>query len=237
MNWELIGKLGGTEIWNFRFEMETNYMMEERVILRAPDEAGKRYRVVIDGEYYTSNTSSTRQIELKIGQSNWEYVPVPTNRSNYSKVGFLEAGEEVLLRRVNNSNYTMNFAGSLSLIEESDEEARKWGPEIVEEVSLKDMAGIGTVHPLVDWEPPKGEVWAVSVEGTFSDGTNSGYISGDGLPRLMVGGKDGRVFSTTASISVSANILPGGDPPAIRTGHSSRQVNFDGVIRVRKAKL
>lgn len=236
MNWELIGKLGGAEIWDFRFEMETFYKMEERVILRAPDEAGKRYRVIIDGEYYTSSTSSTRQIELKIGQSAWEYVLAPTSRSQYSKVGFLEAGEEVLLRRTSNNNYTINFVGSLSLIEETDEGSRKWGPETVEEVSLKDMSGDGTVHPLVDWEPPRGEVWAVSIEGSFSQGTNSGFLSGDDFPRIMVGGKDERATSTSAFMLVNGNILPGGSPPAIRTG-SYRDMNFDGVIRVRKAKL
>ena len=235
--WELTGKLGGTEIWDFKFEMETYYKMEERVILKAPGEEGKRYRVIIDGEYYASNTQSARQIELKIGQSNWEYVPAPTNRSQHSKVSFLEAGEEILLRRTSNSNSTINFVGTLSLIEESDEGPRKWGPEIVEEVSLKDMAGVGTVHPMLDWEPPRGEVWAVSVEGSFSQGTNSGSLSGDSLPRIMVGGKDERATSTTAFMFVNANILPGGSPPAIRTGFSNREVNFDGVVRVRKAKL
>ena len=98
------------------------------------------------------------------------------------------------------------------------------------EVSLTDVRGSGTIHPLVPVTVPAGETWNVRIQGTITKATS---ISGR-QPEVKIGGETFGPFWQGDTVDCSGTVTSANNTIAIHTvvNSSGSQVSFVGTVTI-----
>ena len=107
-----------------------------------------------------------------------------------------------------------------------------WPTSEVHEVSLANLRGTGTVHPLLTVTVPAGETWSVRIQGTMTKtASNSVYH-----PQVSIGGAIFGPYAEGETVDVSGTVTSADTTIAIVT-NSSASVNaasFVGTVTIEK---
>lgn len=102
--------------------------------------------------------------------------------------------------------------------------------EEVHQVSLTNVRGSGTVHPLVSVTVPAGEVWDVQIEGTV---TKASTVS-SAWPQFRIGSSTSAKFGTGASVNFSGTVSSTNATIAMVTNTNFEDSSFTGTVTIRK---
>ena len=107
-----------------------------------------------------------------------------------------------------------------------------WPTSEVHEVSLTDVAGSGTVHPLLTVTVPAGETWSVRIQGTI---TKAGSTPSS-RPTARIGGAIFGPYAQGNTVDVSGTVTSADATIAIVTqaGASFNSVSFVGTVTIEK---
>lgn len=103
-------------------------------------------------------------------------------------------------------------------------------PIDVYEVSLTDVRGSGTVHPLVSVTVPAGETWRVRVQGTMT----RAHSTTSSRPQVRIGGATFGPYAQGEAVDCSGTVTSADTTIGIRTqsGTSSRAASFVGTVTI-----
>lgn len=107
-----------------------------------------------------------------------------------------------------------------------------WPTTEVHEVSLSDVFGENTVHPLMSVTVPAGETWNVRIQGTVTK--DSGYSFYH--PRVRIGGATFGPYGQGVAVDCSGTVTSAESTIAITTRAKSRtnSVSFVGTVTIEK---
>ena len=105
-----------------------------------------------------------------------------------------------------------------------------WPTIEVHEVTLTDVAGGGTVHPLLTVTVPAGETWSVRIQGTV---TKAPTIS-TWRPRFRIGSTDSETYAQGAAVDFSGTVTAANSTIAMVTNASSINSSFVGTVTIEK---
>ena len=104
-----------------------------------------------------------------------------------------------------------------------------WPTEEVYQVSLTNVRGNGTVHPLVSVTVPAGQVWDVQIEGTVTDAS-----AGSSQPQFRIGSSTSGSFGKGASVNFSGTVSSTDATIAMVTNSNFSNSSFTGTVTIRK---
>lgn len=107
-----------------------------------------------------------------------------------------------------------------------------WPTSEVHEVTLTDVVGSGTVHPLLTVTVPAGETWSVRIQGTI---TKAGSTPSS-RPMVSIGGAIFGPYAAGGAVDVSGTVTSADTTIAIVTqaGASFNSVSFVGTVTIEK---
>lgn len=107
-----------------------------------------------------------------------------------------------------------------------------WPTSEVHEVTLTDVVGSGTVHPLLTVTVPAGETWSVRIQGTI---TKAGSTPSS-RPMVSIGGAIFGPYAAGGAVDVSGAVTSADTTIAIVTqaGASFNSVSFVGTVTIEK---
>ena len=107
-----------------------------------------------------------------------------------------------------------------------------WPTSEVHEVTLTDVVGSGTVHPLLTVTVPAGETWSVRIQGTI---TKAGSTLSS-RPMVSIGGAIFGPYAAGGAVDVSGTVTSADTTIAIVTqaGASFNSVSFVGTVTIEK---
>lgn len=105
-----------------------------------------------------------------------------------------------------------------------------WPSGEVYQVSLTDVRGNGTVHPLVSVTVPAGQVWDVRIEGTVT----KALTDTSGHPQFRIGSSTSGSFGTGESVNFSGTVSSGNATIAMVTKAPLAYASFTGTVTIRK---
>lgn len=100
----------------------------------------------------------------------------------------------------------------------------------VYQVSLTDVRGSGTVHPLVSVTVPAGEVWNVQIAGTVTKAPSTTSAR----PQLRIGSSTSGAFATDARANFSGTVSSTNATIAMATRSGTGYSSFTGTVIIRK---
>ena len=234
MNWELIGKLGGTDIQVHPVEVvfPEHGVLTDREILKVRGEPGSQYLITIVGHYENSQNLDDHQLRWRTERSDW----VQTSR--FSRGGQTQVavpaqdGDTLTVGRSGGNEYnTASFIGKAYIIPV---------PEISEEQGSTTSFPIGpmtvagsrnTEHSVADLDIPPGEVWRVKVTGTY---TWDGFISNTRYPSVMIGSMQSKPVSSSNAVEVEAYASTVSRISLVT--NDSSEVTFEGTVEITPMK-
>lgn len=105
-----------------------------------------------------------------------------------------------------------------------------WPSEEVYQVSLTDVDGSGTVHPLVSVTVPAGQVWDVQIEGTVTKASSSTISQ----PNFRIGSSSSERFGAGAAVDFSGTVSSTDATIAMVTNKTITDTSFIGTVTIRK---
>ena len=107
-----------------------------------------------------------------------------------------------------------------------------WPTSEVHEVSLTDVVGSGTIHPLLTVTVPAGETWSVRIHGTMTKASNTS----SNQPQARIGGAIFGPYAKGETVDVSGTVTSADTTIAIVTqaGASFNSVSFVGTVTIEK---
>ena len=107
-----------------------------------------------------------------------------------------------------------------------------WPTSEVHEVSLKDVVGSGTIHPLLTVTVPTGETWSVRIQGTITKASNTS----SNQPLANIGGAIFGPYAQGKTVDVSGTVTSADTTIAIVTqaGASFNSASFVGTVTIEK---
>ena len=107
-----------------------------------------------------------------------------------------------------------------------------WPTSEVHEVSLTDVYGNDTVHPLLTITVPAGETWSVRIQGTM---TKAGSLS-NYQPQVSIGGAIFGPYAEGGIVDVSGTVTSADTTIAIltRSRGSGNAASFVGTVTIEK---
>ena len=107
-----------------------------------------------------------------------------------------------------------------------------WPTSEVHEVSLTDVYGNGTVHPLLSVTVPAGETWSVRIQGTMTKASNTS----SNQPLANIGGAIFGPYARGGTVDVSGTVTRADTTIAIVTqaGASFNSASFVGTVTIEK---
>ena len=108
-----------------------------------------------------------------------------------------------------------------------------WPTEEVYQVTLTDVSGQGTVHPLVSVTVPAGQVWDVQIQGTVTKSPNFDFYN----PHFRIGSSNSTRFGTNASVNFSGTVSSTNATIAMVTNvpsYGPSPASFTGTVTIRK---
>lgn len=109
-----------------------------------------------------------------------------------------------------------------------------WPTSEVHEVSLTDVDGYDTVHPLLTVTVPAGETWTVTVQGTIS----TPITRTDRQPRIVIGSASFGPYGDGAVPSVTGTVTSGSPDIGVMTKArgtiSVWGASFTGTVTIEK---
>ena len=107
-----------------------------------------------------------------------------------------------------------------------------WPTSEVHEVSLTDVYGNGTVHPLLSVTVPAGETWSVRIQGTMTKASNTS----SNQPLANIGGAIFGPYARGGTVDVSGTVTSADTTIAIVTqaGASFNSASFVGTVTIEK---
>ena len=121
---------------------------------------------------------------------------------------------------------------SVSLYVGGSPPVKVWPTSEVHEVSLTDVTGGNTVHPLVTVTVPAGEAWSVRIQGTV---TKAADLSSS-YPFFRIGATDSGTYSQGASVDVSGTVTSADTTIAMvtRAFGPANAASFVGTVTIEK---
>ena len=107
-----------------------------------------------------------------------------------------------------------------------------WPTSEVHEVSLTDVYGNGTVHPLLSVTVPAGETWSVRIQGTMTKASDTTRNQ----PLANIGGAIFGPYAAGKTVDVSGTVTSADTTIAIVTqaGTSFNSASFVGTVTIEK---
>ena len=108
-----------------------------------------------------------------------------------------------------------------------------WPTTEVYEVSLTDLIGSGTIHPLLTVTVPAGETWSVRIQGTMTKAPGGSGIR----PNVRIGGAVFGQYKEGATVNVSGTVTSADATIAIVTNAKNptfNLVSFVGTVTIEK---
>lgn len=109
-----------------------------------------------------------------------------------------------------------------------------WPTSEVYEVTLTDVTGDGTFHPLLTVTVPAGETWTVTVQGTIS----TPITRTSRQPQIVIGSASFGPYGDGAAVSVTGTVTSGSRNIGVRTNAdgyaSSWGASFTGTVTIEK---
>ena len=107
-----------------------------------------------------------------------------------------------------------------------------WPTSEVHEVSLTNVVGSGTIHPLLTVTVPAGETWSVRIQGTITKASNTS----SNQPLANIGGAIFGPYAQGKTVDVSGTVTSADATIAIVTqaGASFNSVSFVGTVTIEK---
>jgi surface protein len=97
-------------------------------------------------------------------------------------------------------------------------------------VSLTDVRGSGTVHPLVSVTVPAGQVWDVQIEGTVTKASSNATNQ----PQFRIGTSTSGSFANGASVNFSGTVSSANATIAMVTRGSIANTSFTGTVTINR---
>lgn len=107
-------------------------------------------------------------------------------------------------------------------------DGQPWPLVEVHEVSLTDVTGSGTAHPLLTVTVPAGETWRVRIQGTMTRSSNVSSYS----PFFRIGTADSGTYKQDAVVDFSGTVNAANSTIAMVTGMVSG--SFTGTVTIEK---
>lgn len=231
MNWELIGKFGGSEIQVH--PVHVAYIMSgsdyDREVLKVHGEPGSQYLITIVGHYENGSTSGDYQLRWRTESSDSGQMD-PSSRGGQAQVAVLAQGGDTLTVG-GAGGFAASFIGKayVAPIPEISEDA---GSITSFPVGPMKVAGSqDTEHLVADLEVPPGEVWKVKVTGTY---TWSSYIGDSNSPSIMVGAKQSSLANKGNAVEIEAYVSTVSRISLVTD--DSYEVTFEGVVEIAPMK-
>ena len=107
-----------------------------------------------------------------------------------------------------------------------------WPTSEVHEVSLTDVYGNDTVHPLLTVTVPVGETWSVRIQGTITKASSAEFRQ----PEVRIGDATFGPYAGGGTVDVSGTVTSADTTIAIVTqaGASFNSVSFVGTVTIEK---
>ena len=107
-----------------------------------------------------------------------------------------------------------------------------WPTSEVHEVSLTDVYGNGTVHPLLTATVPAGETWSVRIQGTMTKSSSSEFRQ----PEVRIGDATFGPYGQGEAVDCSGTVTSADTTIAIVTNADkvSFAVSFVGTVTIEK---
>ena len=109
-----------------------------------------------------------------------------------------------------------------------------WPTSEVYEVTLTDVTGTDTFHPLLTVAVPAGETWKVTVQGTIS----TPITRTDRQPRIVIGSASSVPYGNGAVLSMTGTVTSESPAIGVRTNGagpiSNWGVSFTGTVTIEK---
>lgn len=107
-----------------------------------------------------------------------------------------------------------------------------WPTSEVYEVSLTDVMGFGTFHPLLTVAVPAGETWTVTVQGTISTPIDRTTRQ----PQIVIGSATSGYYGDGAAVNVTGTVTSGSRNIGVMTNGSGPlfQTSFTGTVTIEK---
>lgn len=104
-----------------------------------------------------------------------------------------------------------------------------WPTSEVYEVSLTNVRGSGTVHPLLTVTVPAGETWSVRIQGTVT----TAPINTSSQPYFRIGVTDSEKYGQDAAVDFSGTVTAANSTIALVTSTLSGS-GFTGTVTIEK---
>lgn len=109
-----------------------------------------------------------------------------------------------------------------------------WPTSEVHEVSLTDVTGTNTLHPLLAVTVPAGETWTVTVQGTISTPINRESRQ----PQIVIGSESFGPYGPTVEVDVTGTVTSESRNIGVRTNGGGALpdwgVSFTGTVTIEK---
>ena len=124
------------------------------------------------------------------------------------------------------------YVGSTQVREVYVGAQKVWPTSEVHEVSLTDVYGNGTVHPLLTVTVPAGETWSVRIQGTVTEASSSEFRQ----PEVRIGDATFGPYGTGEAVDCSGTVTSADTTIAIVTNADkvSFAVSFVGTVTIEK---
>ena len=109
-----------------------------------------------------------------------------------------------------------------------------WPTSEVHEVTLTDVTGTNSFHPLLDVTVPAGETWTVTVQGTIS----TPITRPSRQPQIVIGSTTSSSYGDGAVVSMTGTVTSESPDIGVRTNGGSVLptwgVSFTGTVTIEK---
>ena len=124
------------------------------------------------------------------------------------------------------------YAGSTPVKEVYVGAQKVWPTSEVHEVSLTDVLGSGTIHPLLTVTVPAGETWSVRIQGTMTKASSAEFRQ----PEVRIGDATFGPYGTGEAVDCSGTVTSDNATIAIVTNadKGSFAVSFVGTVTIEK---
>jgi|LSQX01.1.fsa_nt_gb hypothetical protein len=119
---------------------------------------------------------------------------------------------------------------SVSLYVGGSPPVKIWPTTEVHEVTLTDVLGFNTVHPLLIVTVPAGETWQVRIQGTM---TKAGGVSSI-QPLFRIGVTDSGTYAQGAAVDFSGTVTAASSTIALVSNDAFTGSSFTGTVTIEK---
>ena len=119
---------------------------------------------------------------------------------------------------------------SVSLYVGGNPPVKVWPTAEVYEVTLTDVRGRGTVHPLLTVTVPAGETWSVRIQGTVTRADSSSTFR----PHFRIGTANSGKYGQGEAVDFSGTVTAANSTIAMVTNASSIDSSFVGTVTIEK---